>query len=170
MSLRVVPAQPDDVAAIVSLINTAYDVAELGDSGTAFKTTVRLLPQDVPGFARDVASGAVLAARDGADGAGAILGVIHTTVSDGHGHFGPLAVAVSAQGRGVARALVAAAEAAASAAGAADMRIEVVECRTDVLPVYERAGYVAYGTGDFPAPERCSRPVRFILMAKKLQQ
>jgi hypothetical protein len=68
----------------------------------------------------------------------------------------------------VARALVAAAEAAASAAGAADMRIEVVECRTDVLPVYERAGYVAYGTGDFPAPERCSRRVRFILMAKKL--
>ena len=171
--LRIERATLDDVPALVSLINEAYDVVERGDSGTKFKSTPRLLPGDVPRFAADVLAGVVLVARGAGDAA--LLGVIHTTVSAPsapgaapHAHFGPLAVSLSAQGRGVGRALIAAAEASAAAAGASEMRIEVVDCRTDALPAYERAGYVACGVGDFPAPERCTRPVKFILMSKPL--
>lgn len=164
-----VRASASDVPAVVALINAAYDVVELGSTGTAFKTTQRLLPGDVPDFASDVEAGLVLLARE--DGpSGRILGAIHSAVNGAHAHFGPLAVALDAQGRGVGRALITAAENAAAAAGATEMRIEVVDCRTDALPSYERAGYVRTGTGPFPRPERCSRPVSFILMAKPLRR
>ena len=167
--LCLVQAIAADVPELVSLINVAYDAVEFGSSGTAFKTTQRLLPCDVPAFAADVAAGKLLLAREGGPD-GRIIGAIHSAVSDGHAHFGPLAVSVDAQGRGVGRALIAAAEAAAAAAGAAEMRIEVVDCRTDALPAYERAGYARTGTAPFPAPDRCSRPVHFILMAKPLRR
>ena len=60
----------------------------------------------------------------------------------GTARFGRLCVRASARGRGVAAALLEAAEREARAAGA--VRIGM-HAQTDALPLYERAGYTPYG-------------------------
>jgi predicted GNAT family N-acyltransferase len=60
----------------------------------------------------------------------------------GTARFGRLCVRASARGRGVAAALLRAAEDEARAAGA--VRIGM-HAQTDALPLYERAGYTPYG-------------------------
>ena len=60
----------------------------------------------------------------------------------GTAKFGRLCVCASARGRGVAAALLDAAEREARAAGA---RRIGMHAQTDALALYERAGYTAYG-------------------------
>ena len=60
----------------------------------------------------------------------------------GTARFGRLCVRASERGRGVAAALLEAAEREARAAGA--VRIGM-HAQTDALPLYERAGYTPYG-------------------------
>ena len=74
---------------------------------------------------------------------GEMLGTCRMLVEpDGSARFGRLCVRASARGRGVAAALLRAAEAEARAAGA--VRIGMY-AQTDALPLYERAGYTPYG-------------------------
>lgn len=174
-SVRVVAAESSDVPTLFDLINLAYQV-ETGDSGVAFKKTDRLL--DTSELAPHVAAGRTLKAL-GADGA--IAGcicfeeVVHGAgagagAEERHMHFGPFAVAVSAQGRGVGRALLEALYAHARARGIRYVDIEVVNHRTDILPLYAKMGYVPFGEGDFPAPERLSRPSSFVMMRLDLEK
>jgi predicted GNAT family N-acyltransferase len=60
----------------------------------------------------------------------------------GTAKFGRLCVRASARGRGIAAALLAAAEREARAAGA---RRIGMHAQTDALRLYERAGYTSYG-------------------------
>jgi GNAT superfamily N-acetyltransferase len=162
----------EDVPALVILINDAYQV-ETGDSGVAFKHMNRFIDGDIPAFAAAVAAGRCLAARL----AGKLVAcLVWEAGRDGEGeggalryHFGPFAVDKACQGRGVGGALLEALYARARAAGAASVDIEVVQHRTDILPWYAKMGYVAYGEGPFPAPERTTRACHFILMRKALQ-
>ena len=55
-------------------------------------------------------------------------------------YFGMLAVAPAAQGRGLGRALIEAAEAHARREGAGAMDIRVVSLRTELFPFYRRFG------------------------------
>ena len=72
-----------------------------------------------------------------------ILGTCRMLIEPGGtARFGRLCVRASARGRGVAAALLEAAEREARAAGA--VRIGM-HAQTDALPLYERAGYTAYG-------------------------
>ena len=74
---------------------------------------------------------------------GEMLGTCRMLVEPGgSARFGRLCVRASARGRGVAAALLQAAEAEARAAGA--VRIGMY-AQTDALPLYERAGYTPYG-------------------------
>ena len=72
-----------------------------------------------------------------------VLGTCRMLVEPGGtARFGRLCVRESARGRGIAAALLAAAEAEARAAGA--IRIGM-HAQTDALPLYERAGFTPYG-------------------------
>jgi len=72
-----------------------------------------------------------------------ILGTCRMLIEPGGtARFGRLCVRAGARGRGVAAALLEAAEREARAAGA--VRIGM-HAQTDALPLYERAGYTAYG-------------------------
>ena len=72
-----------------------------------------------------------------------VLGTCRMLVEPGGtARFGRLCVRASARGRGIAGALLAAAEAEARAAGA--IRIGM-HAQTDALPLYERAGFIPYG-------------------------
>jgi GNAT superfamily N-acetyltransferase len=180
--VEVVPAVAGDLPALFALVNEAYQV-ETGDSGVAFKCTNRLLDADAE-LLPSIAAGRALKALVGGALAGCICfeeqqaAAAAVAVHDGgadaaaapHMHFGPFAVAASAQGRGVGRALLEALYARARARGIRYVDIEVVNWRTDVMPWYERMGYVRFGTGDFPAPERLARPASFVLMRLDLQK
>jgi predicted GNAT family N-acyltransferase len=93
----------------------------------------------------------VAADRDGLDGEalhlvavdGEVLGTCRMLIQrGGTARFGRLCVRASARGRGIAAALLEAAESEARAAGA--VRIGM-HAQTDALPLYERAGYTPYG-------------------------
>jgi predicted GNAT family N-acyltransferase len=74
---------------------------------------------------------------------GEVLGTCRLLIEPGGtAKFARLCVRASARGRGVARALLDAAEAEARAAGA---RRIGMHAQTDALPLYERAGYTTYG-------------------------
>ena len=74
---------------------------------------------------------------------GEVLGTCRMLIAPGGtARFGRLCVRASARGRGIAAALLEAAEREARAAGA--VRIGM-HAQTDALPLYERAGYTAYG-------------------------
>jgi predicted GNAT family N-acyltransferase len=74
---------------------------------------------------------------------GEIVGTCRMLIEPGGtARFGRLCVRASARGRGVAAALLRAAEDEARAAGA--VRIGM-HAQTDALPLYERAGYTPYG-------------------------
>ena len=89
--------------------------------------------------------------RDGRDGEalhlvavdGEVLGTCRMLIRPGGtARFGRLCVRASARGRGIAAALLRAAEEEARAAGA--VRIGM-HSQTDALPLYERAGFTTYG-------------------------
>jgi predicted GNAT family N-acyltransferase len=74
---------------------------------------------------------------------GEVLGTCRLLIEPGGtARFGRLCVRASARGRGIAAALLAAAEEEARAAGA---RRIGMHAQTDALPLYERAGFVPYG-------------------------
>ena len=169
-AVEVVPAVAGDLPALFALVNEAYQ-GETGGSGVAFKCTNRLLDADAE-LLPSIAAGRALKALVG----GALAGCIcfeeqqAAAAAAPHMHFGPFAVAASAQGRGVGRAFLEALYARARARGIRYVDIEVVTWRTDVMPWYERMGYVRFGTGDVPAPERLARPASFVLMRLDLQK
>jgi predicted GNAT family N-acyltransferase len=74
---------------------------------------------------------------------GQVVGTCRVVMkADGKARFGRLCVRCSARRRGIAQALLAAAEHEAKAAGAPSMALHA---QTDALELYRRAGYVATG-------------------------
>jgi GNAT superfamily N-acetyltransferase len=177
-SPHVSTATYDDLPALVKLINEAYEV-ETGDTGVAFKKTLRLMDGEVE-LGPAVREGRCLMATlpgEGPGGASVLAGCLVWERVGGAGtadgpplrlHFGPFAVSPAMQRRGVGNALLGALYDFARSEGAASIDIEVVHWRTDILPLYEKLGYVAFGEGAFPAPERTTRPCHFIMMRKEL--
>ncbi len=160
-------ATPADAAELFDLINEAYEV-ETGDSGVAFKNTLRLIDREKE-LDPLIESGRFLLARNES---GQLLGCLYYKPESDSGvvrvHFGPLATAPAAKGQGLAKRLIAAMEAIAREMGAISLDLEVVHVRSDIIPMYEKWGFRQWGTGPFPAPERCTRDVHFILMRRDL--
>jgi GNAT superfamily N-acetyltransferase len=165
-TVRVRAAVDADVQALFDLANDAYH-AESGVVAPGFKLTERFLVPDE--LRPSVAAGTVLVAED-ADGA--VVGLLSYDLHDDSGgvrraHFGPFATAPRARGCGVGAALLAALRDAAAAAGAASLDADVVNHRYDLFPLYlGKLGFRVVGRGDFPAPERCSRPAHFVAIRR----
>lgn len=49
------------------------------------------------------------------------------------------------------------------------VEISVVNWRTDLLPYYERRGFVTVGEGRFPDNDRVTRPCFFYVMQRPIQ-
>ncbi len=156
-----------DAAELFELINEAYEV-ETGDSGVAFKKTLRLIDREKE-LDPLIESGRLLITRNDS---GQLLGCLYYKPESNLGalrvHFGPLAIAPAVKGQGLAKRLIAAVEAIARDMGAVSLDLEVVHVRSDIIPMYEKWGFCQWGTGPFPAPERCTRDVHFILMRRDL--
>ena len=163
----------DDAHAVAARAQSAYrgEAAEAG-----WTTEAHLIPgQRIAAvevgalIARPLST--VLLAEDSAG----LAGCVHVEAVDGVGRLGLLAVEPARQAMGLGRRLVAAAEAhARDRLGVAEMRMEVIHSRAELIGWYERQGYRRTGdVAPFPVanadlgigPEV---DLHFVVLGKKL--
>lgn len=166
-------ATPDDVEAIVALVESAYR----GESSRAGWTTEadlldgqRTDPDGVRSSITAPDSVVVLAEHDGA-----LAACCHVERRDNRCYFGMFAVAPVRQGGGLGGQVMAYAEDLARTRwGCTVMEMTVIRQRTDLIAFYERRGYTDTGRrSPFPyGDERFGLPRRgdleFTLLEKEL--
>lgn len=148
-------ATPDDVPALVALVDSAYR----GEPSRAGWTTEADLLHGQRTDDEEV--GRVVADRAGRvlvvdDGGATLLACCHLEPRDGGtAYFGMFAVRPGRQGGGVGSALLVAAEqVAATELGATTLEMTVIRQRTELIAYYERRGWVRTGaTRPFPADD-----------------
>lgn len=166
-------ATPDDVGAIVALVESAYR----GEASRAGWTTEadlldgrRTGPEDVLAQLARPQSRMLLAERDGE-----LLACAHVAVEDGAGYFGMFSVRPGLQGAGIGGQVLAEAERFARDEFGMDvMRMTVIDLREELIAWYERRGYrrtgikkpFPYGDERFGLPRRDD--LRFEVLEKAL--
>ena len=169
----------EDKEVIFELINNSYKVED-GDSGIAFKKTPRLLTWDDSGLGEAYEKNRILVARSKEEGHNKeIIGCIVYYLEDDQDkkakdkgiHFGPLAVSIDYQRKGVALCLIREIERIGLEHQCEYVEISVVNFRTDILPWYQRIGFEIVRDGEpFPDPERCTRECTFCILRMTLFQ
>ena len=168
------PATEADIPGLITLVTSAYR----GEASRAGWTTEADILDgqriDAAGLQADLArerSVILLGERDGR-----MLACCHIADEDGAGYFGMFAVAPTAQGSGIGKQVMAAAEAHAAAHWKLPaMRMTVIDCRDELIAFYERRGYrrtgikkpFPYGDERFGIPKRDD--LRFEVLEKPLQ-
>ena len=125
-------ATTSDAPALVALINLAYRVEDFFVIGNRVDLEGVLERMQRPG-------GRFLVID--AEAQGAPVATLFLEPHGARGYFGLLAVHPDAQGRGLARQLIAAAEEHFRREGFAEVVIDVVTLRTELFPFYEALGY-----------------------------
>jgi predicted N-acetyltransferase YhbS len=148
-------ATPPDAVALAALINAAFQIERFFVDGD--RTDV----DEVLAYMR---TGTFLLAER----QGKLIGCVYFEKQGERGYFGLLAVDPAEHGKGLGRALVAAAEDALRRAACCAADIRVVDLRTELPPFYRRLGYEETGIEPFPAEVPTKRPCYFIRMSKPL--
>ena len=158
MSWAVREAEACDAVAINRVVNAAYRVEDF------FKTGDRTNVREVAEF---LLAETFLVARDEDD---EIAGCVRVSIHGERGHFGMLSVLPTAQGSGLGRALIVAAEEYARARGCTTMDLEVASPRTELPPLYRKFGYEITGEAEWPAHAvgELTAPAHFIVMSRRL--
>lgn len=159
-------ATPDDVQAVVALVESAYR----GEASRAGWTTEadllagrRTGPDEVLGVVPHLLLAVVEAE---------VVGCCTLVPQESGGYFGMFAVRPGLQGGGVGSALLAAAEDRARQLGLPAVEMTVLRQRTELIDFYLRRGYVATGEQrPFPyGDERFGRPkqddLAFVVLRK----
>lgn len=143
-------AGPDDVDAVVALVQSAYR----GEASRAGWTTeadlldgARADQAMVDALLADPASSVLV--LDGPDGG--LLACCHIEHRGDATYLGMFAVRPGAQGQGIGARMMAAAQARAVQAGSPRMEITVLNHRPELVAWYERRGFVRTGQ-DVPFP------------------
>jgi ribosomal protein S18 acetylase RimI-like enzyme len=166
-------ATPDDVAAIVALVESAYR----GDASRQGWTTEADL---LEGQRTDAASVGDLIGKPGScillgERAGEMLACANIEKRGDAGYFGMFSVRPDLQGRGIGRAILGEAERiAGSDWNCREMQMTVISVRDDLIPWYERQGYrrtgryspFPYGDERYGIPKRDD--LRFETLVKPL--
>jgi ribosomal protein S18 acetylase RimI-like enzyme len=157
---RIEPAGPGDAAELARLINLDYRVED------SFKRVDRTTVDEVGAYLEHEA---FLVAREAGGG---IIGAVRVAHRPPDGHVGMLSVRPDAQGRGIGRRLIEAAEALCREAGCATVSLEIASPRTELPPLYERLGYRRVGASPWPAEawHELKHPAHFIVMSKSLNE
>jgi predicted N-acetyltransferase YhbS len=150
-------ATAEDAARLISMINSAFSIEEFLEGTRTDETRLAAM----------MGKGSILIAEDGG---GQLLGSVYFELRGQRGYLGMLAVDPAQQGRGLARRLVEAAENHLHNSGCDEVEIIVLNMRPELVPIYERFGFVVQGTTEF-TPSRTLKPgveCHGIIMVKKL--
>jgi ribosomal protein S18 acetylase RimI-like enzyme len=167
------PATPEDVPALVALVESAYR-GEASRAGWTTEADIlegrRTDPEGVLAVIDKPASRLVVVELGGE-----LVGCCQVEHRGTHAYFGMFAVRPTAQGAGLGKTVLAEAERFAREQwGAAEMHMTVISLRQDLIAWYERRGYTRTGEmSPFPyGDERFGLPTRddleFELLTKKL--
>ncbi len=142
-SVTVRTATADDLAAMVSLINSAFAIETFLEGPRTSKEQLQERMQ----------KGVFLVAQDLERN---VIASVYVEIRGTHGYFGMLAVDPMRQRSGLGRKMVEAAEGYCRAANCKVMDLDVLSLRTELPLFYRKLGYVEVGTEEF----RPSRPLR----------
>jgi ribosomal protein S18 acetylase RimI-like enzyme len=156
----ILPATLADVAALVALINQAYRGPA---SPQAWTTETHLLEGPRIGEGHVLKMVAMTSSTQAAllkYASGDLLqGCVYLEPKAPRLYLGTLAVAPDAQGQGVGRQLLAAADTYARQHGCTTIKITVLSARPELLAWYERHGYVRTGESEaFPDTTAFGQP------------
>jgi ribosomal protein S18 acetylase RimI-like enzyme len=149
-------ATAGDVPAIIRVVNAAFAIETFLD-GTR---------TDEKRMAETTSKGKFLVAEEG----GRIVASVYVEPRGKRGYFGMLAVDPASQGKGLGRAMVEAAESYCQNRGCTAMDIAVLSLRPELLPLYQKLGYVKTGTDEFH-PSRALKDAavcHIIILSKEL--
>jgi GNAT superfamily N-acetyltransferase len=142
-----------DVPAIVALLNAAFAME------WDFINRDRTTAAEIAGY---LETGTFFVVDGDADGLGACM---YLEQRGDRLYLGMLAVNPAAQGRGLGRQMMAAAEQHAASLGCRAIDIRIVDRRTELPPFYRALGFVDNGTEPFVDP-LLTKPAHFIRMTK----
>lgn len=152
-------AQPDDVPALVAVINLAYRVEEFFIAGT--RTT------EAEARERMSRGGSLFLVVD--HPGGHIAGSVFMEIKGDRGSFAMLAVDPAHQGTGLARTLIEAVEARCRAAGCRSLDLDVINLRTELPPFYARFGFAPTGeTEPLDDEDKLKMKAHVVKMSKRL--
>jgi predicted N-acetyltransferase YhbS len=154
-------AKLEEADTVFAIINEAYKVED-GNTGVAFKKLPRLLDKFDCGMGDAYNEGRVLLLEVD----GEIQGVIvwEHKANEKAMYFGPLAVPPMMQKKGIAHKLISQIAKLGQELGCDYIEISVVNHRTDIIPYYQRMGFETTSEGEFPDPDRVTRPCSFYIM------
>ena len=141
--LKIRLATPDDLPAIVTVVNAAFSVESFLEGTRTDHERMTAMMQ----------KGQFLV---GEDEAGSILSSVYVEKRGDRAYLGMLAVDPSRQGSGLGRQMTEAAETYCRAEGCRHIDIVVLSLRSELLPLYRKMGFVEVGTEEF----RPSRPLK----------
>lgn len=158
MNWTICSAEACDAVAINRVVNLAYRVEDFFKVGD--RTNVREISDYL------MTETFLIARNDDAE----IVGAVRVSVHEQRGHFGMLSVDPVAQGTGLGRALIEAAERFCADRGCTWMDLEVASPRLELPDLYRKFGYEVSGEAPWPddALEELKAPAHFIVMSKLL--
>lgn len=153
LSFRV--SLPADVAALVYLINAAFQVELPFIQGDRI---------DAEGVRSYMAKGKFIVAEDAAG----LAGCVCVELRGDRGYLGLLGVDPPRQGTGLGRRLMHAAEQYFREAGCRAIDLRIVSARTPLPAFYRHLGYLESGTAPFAPDVPVKVPCHYILMSKTI--
>jgi len=148
-------AVPADIPRIVALLNVAFAMER------AFVDRDRTSVEEITAYLGTGTFHVIDGSRD------ALAACVYLEQRGDRVYLGMLAVDPSHQGRGLARRMMAAAEAHAAGLGCRAIDIRIVDRRVELPPLYRALGFVDNGTAPFDDP-LLTKPCHFILMSKEV--
>ena len=155
MSIALRTATTDDVPKIAALLNVAFAME------WDFINRDRTSAEEI---ARYFESGTFFVV-DG--GSGALASCMYLEQRGDRMYLGMLAVSPAAQGRGIGRQMMAAAERHAASLGCGAIDIRIIDRRTELPPFYRSLGFTENGTEPLEDP-LLTKPAHFIRMTKPI--
>jgi GNAT superfamily N-acetyltransferase len=157
MTVALRAAADAEIPAIVALVNAAFAIER------AFVDRDRTNADEITAMMRRGTFFVLEAQRGG------LLAAMYLERRDeGHVYLGMLSIQPSEQGRGLGRAMMAAAEDQVRAWACTAIDIRILSLRTELPPFYRRLGFVETGVTAVVDDPLSRKPYHFILMTKGL--
>lgn len=157
-------ASIEDATAIFDIINEAYDI-EFGNDGVAFKNCPRL-DEPLEQFMLDAYEQKRIIKA--VDESGRIVGMLSYEINKEHVYFGPFAVSSAVKGTGLGKLLMKELDDIAYASKVPYIEMNVVNWRSDLIPMYEKMGFKQIREIPFPEPHKVTRPSSLLVFRKTL--